>query len=174
MENSISAIFVNSHFSFHKPKPLMPGIINIGGFHIKEPRPLPNDLNEFLNGADNGAIYFSLGSYLNSSLLNPSTLEAIIKVFENLKQRIVWKSDLEDVDALPKNVFVRKWLPQSDILAHKNLILFISHGGLFSVFESIHKAVPMLITPMYSDQVSILTSSVKNKLFPAFFCVDIS
>lgn len=53
------------------------------------------------------------------------------------KQKVIWK--YEDGKALagqvPSNVLVRKWLPQSDILAHKNVRLFISHAGMFSNFE---------------------------------------
>lgn len=29
----------------------------------------------------------------------------------------------------------RKWLPKSDILAHKNYGLFLSHVGMFGTFE---------------------------------------
>lgn len=47
---------------------------------------------------------------------------------------------------------VRKWLPQSDILAHKNVILFISHGGLFGSFEGAERGKPMLYIPLYGDQ----------------------
>lgn len=30
-------------------------------------------------------------------------------------------------------------MPQSDILAHKNIKLFISHGGMFGLIEGTHR-----------------------------------
>lgn len=56
-----------------------------------------------------------------------------------LKQRVLWKYDDENMlrHRIPCNVMIRKWLPQSDILAHKNVRLFISHGGMFGNFEVI-------------------------------------
>lgn len=45
------------------------GIVPIGGAHIKPAKPLPENLQAFLDGAKDGAIYFSLGSNLKSSLL---------------------------------------------------------------------------------------------------------
>lgn len=43
-------------------------------------------------------------------------------------------------------------MPQSDILAHKNVVLFITHGGLFGTTEGVHRGVPMLFLPLYGDQ----------------------
>lgn len=43
-------------------------------------------------------------------------------------------------------------MPQSDVLAHKNIILFITHGGVFGTQEGIHRGVPMLFIPFYGDQ----------------------
>lgn len=53
------------------------------------------------------------------------------------KQKVIWKyeSEKELANRISSNVLVRKWLPQNDILAHKNVQLFISHGGMFSMFE---------------------------------------
>lgn len=47
---------------------------------------------------------------------------------------------------------IRKWLPQNDILSHKNIILFITHGGIFSTLESTWHGVPVLVTPFFGDQ----------------------
>lgn len=43
-------------------------------------------------------------------------------------------------------------MPQSDILAHRNIILFITHGGMFGTMEGIHRGVPMLFLPFFGDQ----------------------
>lgn len=53
------------------------------------------------------------------------------------KQKVIWKyeSETELANRISSNVLVRKWLPQNDILAHKNVRLIISHGGMFSMFE---------------------------------------
>jgi len=37
----ISLVFVNSHFSFNLPRPWMPNLIEIGGIHVVDPKPLP-------------------------------------------------------------------------------------------------------------------------------------
>ena len=47
---------------------------------------------------------------------------------------------------------IRKWMPQSDILAHKNVVLFISHGGMFGTTEGVYRGKPMLFIPFYGDQ----------------------
>lgn len=47
---------------------------------------------------------------------------------------------------------IRNWMPQNDILAHPNVILFISHGGLFGTSESLYHGVPFLLIPFFGDQ----------------------
>lgn len=36
-----SAVLVNSHFSLNRPRPVVPGVIEIGGIHVGEVKPLP-------------------------------------------------------------------------------------------------------------------------------------
>lgn len=80
-------------------------------------------------------------------------LHAFIEVFRGLKQKVLWKYEDESIPNLPANVMIRKWLPQNDVLAHTNIVLFIAHGGVFGKQEGIYHGVPMLFIPFYSDQV---------------------
>lgn len=82
-------------------------------------------------------------------------LQSFIRIFNEFsKFRVLWKWEDEDISKLPKNVMVKPWLPQSDILAHPNVKLFITHGGLMGTQEGVYRGVPMLGIPIFCDQVS--------------------
>ena len=53
----------------------------------------------------------------------------MLNVFSRLKQKVIWKWETEMADA-PDNVLISSWLPQTSLLAHPNLKLFITHAGL--------------------------------------------
>jgi len=36
-----SMVFVNGHFSLDGPRPLVPNMVEIGGIHVKSPKPIP-------------------------------------------------------------------------------------------------------------------------------------
>ncbi|XP_055379736.1 UDP-glycosyltransferase UGT5-like [Condylostylus longicornis] len=152
MEKNISLMLLNSYIPLNTPRPAVPAMIPVGGVHILKPKPLPKDIKEFLDGAVDGAIYFSLGTNVRSADLPKEKLEFILDVFKNMKQRVVWKWEDDKIPKLPPNVLVKKWLPQNDILAHKNTKIFITHGGLMGTQEGIYHAVPMLGIPIYCDQ----------------------
>ena len=81
--------------------------------------------------------------------------------FRNLKQNVLWKFEDDSLTDVPPNVKILKWAPQNDILAHPNVILFISHGGLFGTSESLYHGVPLLLIPFFADQqVVIVTFSL--------------
>lgn len=69
-----------------------------------------------------------------------------------MKQKVIWKFENESLPNVPENVLIRKWLPQTDILAHPNIVLFISHGGMFSNFEAIKYGIQLLMIPFVGDQ----------------------
>lgn len=152
LEKSISVILVNNHVAMFKPRPLMHGIIDIAGAHIKPLKPLPYQIKKFLDEAENGVIYMSLGSYIQSSNMPKNKLELLINVFGSLKQKVLWKYEKEDLENLPSNLMISKWTPQAEILNHPNVVLFISHGGLFGTIESLHFGIPTLFMPFFGDQ----------------------
>lgn len=129
LQQNISMIFVNIHRSIFKPRPQMPGMVSVGGAHIKPPKLLTQDLQEFMDNSKNGVILFSLGAFMNSAAMPKEKIQIFFKVFGKLKQNVLWKFENESLANVPSNVRIQKWLQQSDVLAHPNIVLFISHGG---------------------------------------------
>ncbi|XP_077291424.1 UDP-glycosyltransferase UGT5-like [Arctopsyche grandis] len=152
LENNVSLVLLNTHFSFDTVRPLVPGIVEIGGVHIKPPKELPGDIKKFLDDAKNGAIFFGFGSYLKSSEMPEEKLKIFFNSFKSLKQRILWKWDGENEPKNFPNIFFSNWMPQSDILAHPNIRAFISHGGMLSMQEAVSRGVPILGISVYGDQ----------------------
>ena len=74
------------------------------------------------------------------------------RTFARLKQRVLWKWETETMEGLPPNVKLSKWLPQNDVLGHKNIRLFITHGGHGGTTEAIYNGVPLVGLPMFGDQ----------------------
>jgi glucuronosyltransferase len=68
----------------------------------------------------------------------------LLEVFGRLKQRILWKWEVEEMPDKPSNVMLSKWLPQQDVLAHPKVRLFVSHGGQSSCQESLCHQKPMV------------------------------
>nr|CAD7264885.1 unnamed protein product [Timema shepardi] len=133
-------------------RPLLPNVIQLGGIHIKPTKPLPEDIQDYIDSATEGVIFFSMGSIIQGSMLPETTRDAFLKVFSKLKQKVLWKLEVDSLPGQPANVKISKWLPQSDILAHPNVRVFISHGGLMSTLEASYHGVPILGIPCFGDQ----------------------
>lgn len=52
---------------------------------------------------------------MKSSKLNNETVGVIIKTLGNLPYNVLWKFE-EELPGKPKNVEIRKWFPQQDVL----------------------------------------------------------
>ncbi|KAH8292021.1 hypothetical protein KR054_003528, partial [Drosophila jambulina] len=152
LERNISAIFLNSYMPLTSPRPMTYNMISVGGLHILPPKSLPGHIQKFLDEAEHGAIYFSLGSQVRCADMPAEKLKIFLNVFARLKQRVLWKFEDDKLSNLPGNVKVEKWLPQADVLAHPKVRVFIAHGGLFGMQEAVHHGVPVLGMPFYFDQ----------------------
>uniref|UniRef100_A0A182QE42 UDP-glucuronosyltransferase n=1 Tax=Anopheles farauti TaxID=69004 RepID=A0A182QE42_9DIPT len=150
---AVSLVLLNNHFSLSYPRPYVPNMVEVGGMHVnRKPNPLPEDIRKLLDDAPHGVIYFSMGSNIQSTQLPVEKREAILRVFGKLKQTVLWKWEDETLPNRPDNVIVKAWWPQDDILAHPNVRLFITHGGLLSTTESLYHGVPVIGIPVFGDQ----------------------
>uniref|UniRef100_A0A6P7FXA7 UDP-glucuronosyltransferase 2B19-like isoform X2 n=1 Tax=Diabrotica virgifera virgifera TaxID=50390 RepID=A0A6P7FXA7_DIAVI len=151
LENLISLLLCNLMQGFSHPQPLSPNIIPVGGLHIKPAKTLPEDLQRIMDNTEEGVILFSLGTNVKSSLMREDKRKAILDALGKLKETVLWKFEA-GLKNIPKNVIIKKFLPQRDLLAHPNLKLFISHGGALSTAEASYHGVPVVGIPFFADQ----------------------
>jgi len=80
------------------------GNVMVGPPNVKEPKPLPPDLEEFVsNSGGYGFIIASFGSNVASNLQKP-VVDMLATAFGKLKQRVVWRLK-GNRRAKQKNVF---------------------------------------------------------------------
>lgn len=104
--------------------------------------------------ATEGIIYFSLGGNFRSADLPNATLNAFVNVFSSMRDVLVmWKFETIDLKKRhAHNIVIGPSMPQQEILSHKNLRAFITHGGLLSLMEAVKYGKPVIGLPIFNDQ----------------------
>jgi hypothetical protein len=99
-------------------------------------------------------VYCSLGSYSEWYAHSGRLFTSVIEAF---RDRPEWQvllqvghANLASYAAVPPNVRVAAWVPQLEVLSKSRV--FITHGGLGSLREAFHFAVPMILCPCNVDQ----------------------
>ncbi|NWW47107.1 UD11 glucuronosyltransferase, partial [Pedionomus torquatus] len=139
-------------FAFEYPRPVMPNMVYIGGINCEQKKPLSKEFEAMVNASgEHGIVVFSLGSMV-SDIPMKKAIE-IADALGSVPQTVLWRYTGEVPPNLPKNVKLVKWLPQNDLLAHPKTRAFITHGGSHGVYEGICNAVPMVLMPLFGDQM---------------------
>lgn len=74
------------------------------------------DLQNYLDEAKDGVIYFSLGTNIPGSALKEK-LQIFAEAFKRLAPvKILWKYDGDNFPGKPENVRTVEWAPQNDVL----------------------------------------------------------
>ncbi|KAJ8959681.1 hypothetical protein NQ318_021872 [Aromia moschata] len=110
------------------------------------------DLKDFLDGAKDGFIYFSLGSNVKSKELAGPTFTAIFEALKEVPLKVLWKFEDDNFPGKPEHIKIMKWVPQEKVLSHSNIKLFVTQGGLQSMEEGIYREVPFVVIPFFGDQ----------------------
>ncbi|CAH2230247.1 jg20000 [Pararge aegeria aegeria] len=145
-------LFLNEHPLWADNHPVPPSILYIGGIHATKYKELPTDLKNYLDSSKHGVIYVSFGTNVLPSLLPPEKIKVMTKVFSELPYDVLWKYDKDVLPGQSKNINISRWFPQSDLIRHPKIKLFITQGGLQSTDEAIDAEVPMIGIPMLLDQ----------------------
>ncbi|CAG9806947.1 unnamed protein product [Chironomus riparius] len=166
--------FLNTHVAYSTVRPYLPNLVEIGGIHVQQAKPLPKDIQEYLDSATEGAIVFSMGSLIKSSEWPVEKREAFVRSFGKLKQKIIWKYEAADLPNKPDNVMISPWVPQRDIMAHPNVKLFITHGGLLGTTEALIEGIPVLGLPIFGDQKMNMAKAVSREYGQQIYFNDIT
>ncbi|KAL0204157.1 hypothetical protein M9458_002176, partial [Cirrhinus mrigala] len=138
-------------FIFEFPRPTMPNIVYMGGFQCKPSKPLPQDLEDFVQSSgDHGVIIMSLGTLIGQ--LPDDVAEAIAEAFAELPQKIIWRYKGKRPSALGNNTLILDWMPQNDLLGHPKTRAFVAHGGTNGIQEAIYHGVPIIGFGLIFDQ----------------------
>ncbi len=110
---------------------------------------LPASLAPGASDRDGALLYLSLGSLGSADV---ALMQRLVDVLGRTHHRvIVSKGPLADQLRLPDNMAGEAFLPQPAIIPQVDLV--ITHGGNNTVTEALHHGKPMVILPLFWDQV---------------------
>ena len=131
------------------PKPTLPNVKLIGGTASGPAKPLQAEYRSFMDGAKDGVVIVTFGSYVLGVPKHVS--DKVLKVLLQLPMKSVFRSNLTSPD--PEKIMTSAWIPQNDLLGHPNTKVFVSHCGKNGQYEALYHAVPIVATPIFTDQV---------------------
>ncbi|XP_064306232.1 UDP-glucuronosyltransferase 2A2 isoform X1 [Phalacrocorax carbo] len=142
---------IRTYWDFEFPRPFLPNFEFVGGLHCQPAKPLPKEMEEFVQSSgEHGIVVFSLGSMVHN--LTDEKSNVIARALSQLPQKVLWRYKGKKPEALGSNTRIYDWIPQNDLLGHPSTKAFITHGGTNGIYEAIYHGIPMVGIPMFGDQ----------------------
>ncbi|XP_039486480.1 UDP-glycosyltransferase UGT5 [Drosophila santomea] len=151
---TLQLVLLNTHPTLDYVQNLPPGVIEVGGLHIKnKTSPLPRYIQEFTEKFRDGIVYINMPyiEYMNGQGLK--AMDTMIQA--NPSCGFIW--NVEQLQQLPDEkpnlltLHVDQSL-QQDILAMQYVKGFLNHADSFSLQEAIHNAVPVIVIPLKLEE----------------------
>ncbi|XP_036436507.1 UDP-glucuronosyltransferase 2A2-like isoform X2 [Colossoma macropomum] len=109
---------IRTYWDFEYPRPLLPNFKFVGGLHCKPAKPLPKEMEEFVQSSgDDGIVVFSLGSIVKK--IPKERANTIASALGQIPQKVLWRYMGEKPDTLAPNTRLYDWIPQNDLLGTK-------------------------------------------------------
>ncbi|DBB07554.1 TPA: hypothetical protein ACH3X3_009010 [Trebouxia sp. C0006] len=155
-----SASIVIGDWALEFPYPLPPNVHMVGPILAEDAKPLPADINAVLDEAltsGHPAVYVSMGTL---AMPSEEELLSMVRGLSALPNPVLWKLDSQMLPGnttllslqLGSNIKIIKWAPQNDILGHPAVGVFLTQGGINSLYEAAYRAKPIVTIPLIADQ----------------------
>ncbi|XP_047655379.1 UDP-glucuronosyltransferase 2C1-like [Phacochoerus africanus] len=142
---------IRTSWDFEFPYPSLPNLEFVGGLHCKPAKPLPKELEEFVQSSGkDGVIVFTLGSMIKN--LTEERSNMIASALAQIPQKVLWRYTGKKPETLGANTRLYEWIPQNDLLGHPQTRAFITHCGTNGIYEAVYHGIPMVGIPMFGDQ----------------------
>ncbi|NWW04869.1 UD2A1 glucuronosyltransferase, partial [Oreocharis arfaki] len=142
---------IRTYWDFEFPRPFLPNFEFVGGLHCQPAKPLPKEMEEFVQSSgEHGVIVFTLGSMVSN--LSDEKSNIIAKALSQLPQKVLWRYAGKKPETLGSNTRIYDWIPQNDLIGHPKTKAFITHGGTNGLYEAIYHGIPIVGIPMFADQ----------------------
>ena len=147
--------------------PLKPTQHVIGTIDRFVPHPIPDKMLEWIEdeateGRGDNILYVSLGTKYELTEYTCTILVALLKsMVADLKIRVLWSlrepqqkklKEILPAELQGRTIRIEKFTPQPEVLAHKNVKVFLSHCGWGGVTDATAVGVPILGFPGMQDQ----------------------
>ncbi|XP_077999412.1 UDP-glucuronosyltransferase 2C1-like [Glandiceps talaboti] len=169
-------ILSNRDNTFEFARPTMPHVIPYGSITTKPASPLPSDLENFMQSAENGVAVVCFGTWvtqLRGGVLGKFP-EIIASALSRLPLKVIWKFKGYRPSNVGENTLLMDWIPQNDLLGHPKTRVFITHGGIMSVYESIYHGIPMVNVPIFGDQLGNAVRIETKGMGPVINFIDLT
>ncbi|KAG1052599.1 hypothetical protein G6F43_005272 [Rhizopus delemar] len=185
---------VNSLFGIEAARPLGPLIEMVGPIMQRQYNPLTPDLKEYLD-AHSRVLYIAFGQH---AVANVKDLEYILTgIMESIENGtyggFLWASR-KGAEAFPKEIKTKSgkiysvqdmfrghysnlrfatWVPQTAVVMHPSVNVFLTHGGAGSMYEGLYAGKRFIVFPFYGDQF-LNAQNVKSKGLGEYLNPEIS
>ncbi|MBZ3878019.1 UDP-glucuronosyltransferase 2A3 [Sciurus carolinensis] len=106
---------IRTYWDFEFPRPYLPNFEFVGGLHCKPAKPLPKEMQDFVQSSgEDGIVVFSLGSMVKN--LTEEKANFIASALAQLPQKVLWRYKGKKPATLGANTRIFDWLPQNDLL----------------------------------------------------------
>jgi hypothetical protein len=163
---------VNSLYGIEAARPMGPLVEMVGPILPRYYEPLTLELESFLN-SHKRIIYIAFGQHATSSLQDQTMiLTAILESIEsNIYDGFLWATrhrhnfpdtittqsgSIYNIESMlnssQTNTRFVQWAPQTAVVMHPSISVFLTHGGAGSFFEGLFGGKRLIVFPFFGDQ----------------------